>query len=74
MKTTRQADSVTWWRMGRSAVARYGYAHALEMASDIMTEGNRRLFLAGANGEPRPTVRRPPPFSTYRPKTDTIAH
>jgi hypothetical protein len=54
MKTARQSDAVTWWAMGRTARARYGYEHAREMSQDIITEGNRRLFMAGANGDPRP--------------------
>lgn len=57
MKTARQTDSVTWWQMGRNAVARYGYSHAIEMAQDIHSEGAYKLFLSGANGEPRPAVR-----------------
>lgn len=57
MKTARQSDKVTWWAIGRSAVAKHGYEHAMEMAEDIITEGNRKLFKSGANGEPRPRLK-----------------
>lgn len=56
MKTARQSDAVTWWKMGKAAKAK-GYDVA-KWAADIKYVAARRLFLAGANGEPKPTTAR----------------
>lgn len=56
MNTARQSDAVTWWRMGRAAKAQ-GY-DIQKWAGDIRSPVARKLFLAGANGEPKPTTAR----------------
>ncbi len=63
MKASRRADGVTWWSMGCASRHTRGVEQAREMASDIISEGARRLFLSGVNGEPKPKVRaiQPPP-------------
>jgi hypothetical protein len=57
MNAARQLATVSWWRMGRNAAARYGQEQALEMATAINGAALRKLFLSGARGEPRPTLR-----------------
>ena len=57
MKTARTSDMVIWWRMGATCRARQGEEKAREMAGQIITEGNRRLFLDGVEGKPKPRVR-----------------
>jgi len=59
MNASRQSDRVTWWKMGRTAVAKYGLREALELAATIKYEGVRRDFLDGVHHRPRPKVRRP---------------
>lgn len=56
MKTARQSDAVTWWKMGKAAKAK-GY-DVEKWADDIKYVAARRLFLAGARGEPKPTTAR----------------
>jgi hypothetical protein len=58
MKTARQSDIITWWRMGRNASIRYGIDKALQMSDDITSTGAKRLWRSGALGEPKPRVRR----------------
>ena len=55
MRSARQSDLVSWWKMGRNAKLR-GHDIA-KWASQIKNERVRELFLAGASGEPRPRVR-----------------
>jgi hypothetical protein len=64
VKTARQSDRVTWWRMGRAATHGYGLAKALAMAEDVTVRESRQLFLDGVHGRPRPRVR-PLPAITY---------
>jgi len=57
MKTSRQSDSVTWWKMGRNAATLYGLDRALQMSADIRQSGARLLFRSGALGERKPRTR-----------------
>lgn len=58
MKTARQSDNITWWRMGRNAAARFGVDKALQMSDDIRATGAKLLFRSGALGGPKPRARR----------------
>jgi hypothetical protein len=57
MNASRRSDKVTWWAMGKRAVATYGREKAVEMAQSIKVEGIKNLFLSGVNGEPKPRSR-----------------
>jgi hypothetical protein len=52
------SDAVAWWRMGRTAKAE-GHDIA-RWARNIKYVAARKLFLAGAAGEPKPTMARKP--------------
>jgi hypothetical protein len=51
--------------MGRAMTARKGFEYAHEFAQDITRSAPRELFLSGARGEKRPTVR---PAKTSQPE------
>jgi len=57
VKASRQSDSVTWWKMGRTAATLHGVDRALQMSADITSSGARLLFRSGALGERRPRTR-----------------
>lgn len=57
MNASRTSNKVLWWSMGRVAMKRHGLDRALEMAAQMRESGEKKLFISGAKGEPRPRVR-----------------